>query len=85
MVVVPIISFLLSGWMIGWASAPYNPAWAAANPRRSALMSLAGPAANLLLVFLAAICIHVGMAFQFFEAPAQVKFAVNLLLSLIHI
>jgi Zn-dependent protease len=75
MVVVPIISYLLSGWMIGWASAPYNPAWAAANPRRSAVMSLAGPAANLLLVLVAAICIRVGMAFQFFDAPAQVNFS----------
>ena len=24
MVVVPILSFLLGGWMIGWASAPYD-------------------------------------------------------------
>jgi hypothetical protein len=70
MVVVPIISFFLSGWMIGWASAPFNPARAAANPRRSALMSLAGPAANLLLVLAAALCIRMGMAFHFLMPPA---------------
>lgn len=75
MVVVPILSYLLGGWMIGWASAPYDPAWAVANPRRSALVSLAGPAANLTLVLIAAICIRAGMAFHFFEAPAEVNFS----------
>ena len=75
MVVVPIISYLLGGWMIGWASAPYNPRWAAAHPRRSGLMSLAGPAANVLLVLFAAFCIRLGMAFHFFEAPGHVNFS----------
>src|ERR1700738_4309900 len=42
MVVVPIVSFLLGGWMIGWASAPYDPNWQRQYPRRSALMGLAG-------------------------------------------
>jgi len=32
MVVVPIVSYLLGGWMIGWASAPYDPEWAGRNP-----------------------------------------------------
>ena len=27
-VVVPLLSFALSGWMIGWASTPYDPRWA---------------------------------------------------------
>jgi Zn-dependent protease len=49
MVLIPIISFLLNGWMIGWASVPLNPEWARRYPRRAALMALAGPAANLLL------------------------------------
>jgi hypothetical protein len=44
MVVVPIISYLIGGWMIGWASAPYDPRWANQYPRRAALMALAGPA-----------------------------------------
>ncbi len=69
MVVVPIISYLMGGWMIGWASAPYDPRWAAANPRKSALMSLAGPAANLILVIIAAILIRGGIAFHVFESP----------------
>lgn len=57
MVIVPILSFLYPllvgqpghGWMIGWASVPVNRQWAVNHPRRAALMSLAGPAANLLL------------------------------------
>ena len=43
MVVVPIVSFLLGGWMIGWASAPFDPNWQRQYPRRSAWMALAGP------------------------------------------
>ena len=46
MVVVPLISYIAGGWMIGWASTPYNPEWARQHPRRAAAMSFAGPAAN---------------------------------------
>ena len=61
MVVVPLVSFLLGGWMIGWASVPFNPRWAYENPQASAKMSAAGPAANLLLVLVAALLIRLGM------------------------
>jgi hypothetical protein len=27
MILVPILSFLTGGWMVGWASAPYDPFW----------------------------------------------------------
>ena len=50
---IPLISALLTGWPMGFASAPYDPAWARRHPRRAAWMALAGPAANLLLVALA--------------------------------
>ena len=50
MVLVPLISFAMSHWMMGWASAPYDPLWAHRYPKRAALMAAAGPAANLLLV-----------------------------------
>jgi Zn-dependent protease len=53
MVVIPILSFLFYGWMVGWASVPLNPEWARQHPRRSALMAHAGPSANLLLALLA--------------------------------
>jgi Zn-dependent protease len=50
LVVLPIITALVSGWPMGFASAPYDPQWAQRHPTRAALMSLAGPAANLALV-----------------------------------
>ncbi len=73
-IVVPIISYIWGGWMIGWASAPYSPTWAIRYPKRSAMMALAGPSANLILVIVAAILIRVGMAFDVFYAPATVGF-----------
>ncbi len=42
MVIVPIVSFILGGWMIGWASAPYDPYWADSNRRKAALMGYGG-------------------------------------------
>jgi len=74
-VVVPIISYALSGFPIGWASAPYDPRWAFAHPKRAAWMALAGPAGNLLLVLVAALLIRVGLAAGVFVPPAQIGFA----------
>jgi Zn-dependent protease len=70
-ILVPIASFLLQGggWMIGWASAPYDPSWADRFPKRAALMAAAGPLANFLLVILAAVGIRVGMSMGYFDAP----------------
>jgi Zn-dependent protease len=69
MVVVPLLALVTGGAMIGWASAPYDPLWQERHPRRAALMSLAGPGANLALVLLAALIIHVGLITGIFRAP----------------
>lgn len=74
-VVVPVLSFLAGGWMIGWASAPYDPMWARNYPRRSALMSLAGPLANLAVVVVAGLAIRLGMAADLFYAPESINFS----------
>ncbi len=71
MVVMPLISFAAGGWLIGWASAPFNPEWARRNPRHAALMALAGPGANLLLAIGAAWLIRLGFEWQWFDAPAH--------------
>jgi Zn-dependent protease len=71
-VIVPVLSYLWMGWMVGWASTPYDPAWAYAHPRRAAWMSLAGPASNLLLVLLAGISIRLGIAAELLYAPASI-------------
>jgi Zn-dependent protease len=73
MVVVPILSFALGGWMIGWASAPFDPEWQRRYPRRSAWMALAGPAANFTLMILAGIAIRVGVALGYFRAPEFIQ------------
>jgi Zn-dependent protease len=73
-VIMPIISYLFAGWMIGWASSPYDPYWARHNRRSAALMALAGPAANLILVVLAGLSIRAGMLLGVFHAPESVTF-----------
>jgi Zn-dependent protease len=74
MVVFPIISSFLFGWPFGYASAPYDPFWAARHPRRAAWMALAGPASNLLLVLVASVCIRLGILAGWFAAPETVNF-----------
>ena len=74
MVILPLISVLISGWPFGYASAPYNPDWALRYPKRAALMSLAGPTANLLLVVIAGILIRVFYMTGMFTPPQSIGF-----------
>src|SRR5690349_10920884 len=39
MVIVPLLSYFMGGWMMGWASAPYDPVWANRYPKRAGLMA----------------------------------------------
>jgi Zn-dependent protease len=73
-IIVPIASYLLSGWMMGWASAPYDPFWQQRHPRRAALMALAGPLGNLSLVLVATLAIHTGILAGVFAAPVRASF-----------
>ncbi|HEY5656419.1 MAG TPA: site-2 protease family protein [Myxococcota bacterium] len=75
MVVLPVLSLLLSGWPFGFASAPYDARWARSHPDRAAWMSLAGPAANLGLILLAALLIRAGIQLDVLTPPHQVSFA----------
>jgi Zn-dependent protease len=75
MVVLPLISVVVSGWPLGFASAPYDTDWARRHPDRAGWMALAGPAANLTLVLLAALAINVGLWAGVFTAPDQIGFA----------
>lgn len=76
MVILPLLSAVTLGWPIGYASAPYDANWARKYPQRAALMALAGPAANLALVFLALAVLRGGAMLEIFHAPAQVSFGV---------
>jgi Zn-dependent protease len=74
MLLVPLITFATRGWMMGWASAPYDPLWAHRYPKRAALMALAGPAGNLILVLTSGLLIRLGMAFGIFYPPDRISF-----------
>lgn len=74
MIVFPILSYVMGGWMMGWASAPYDPKWAQQHPRRAAWMAIAGPAANFSLAILAGIVIHIGIWTGLFTYPETTGF-----------
>ncbi len=72
--IVPILSYAMGGWMIGWGSAPYNPYWRDRHPHRAAWMALAGPAANLLLVLASVVAIRVGILAGALAEPRFARF-----------
>jgi Zn-dependent protease len=74
MVIMPWLSFLTGGWMMGWASAPYNPHWARAYPKRAAWMALAGPGANFAIVLITFVLIQVGRASGILRLSGQYGF-----------
>ena len=72
MLLVPLVTAMTQGWAMGWASAPYDPYWAARHPRRAALMAAAGPAGNFAIAILALIIMKVGLMSGWFVAPPRV-------------
>ena len=74
MVIFPLLTYATSHWMMGWASAPYDPSWSLRYPRRAAWMSLAGPGANFALAILAGILIHIGIWTGIFGYPESASF-----------
>jgi Zn-dependent protease len=62
-VVVPLATFLLTGFLFGWARPVPVNSRNLRHPRRDmALVALAGPGANLLMAVLWGLAIHVGLA-----------------------
>ncbi len=74
MIVVPIITFFLNGWMMGWAWIPMDPIWSQRDPRKAAWVSMAGPAANLVLAILAGIVIRILTWLGPFYPPDAITF-----------
>ena len=60
-VLIPFLTYFSMHWMMGWASAPYDPDWEDRHPRRAALMAAAGPVANLLLALIGFIALRFGL------------------------
>ncbi|MEO1083237.1 MAG: site-2 protease family protein [Acidobacteriota bacterium] len=69
-IVLPLLTYGMMGWMMGWASAPYDPLWADRHPRRAAWMALAGPVSNLLVAVVAGVALWFGLARGLFDPPA---------------
>jgi Zn-dependent protease len=67
MVLVPLLSYLQLHWMVGFASVPFNADWGRKNPTKQALMSLAGPMANLLLAAVALAALRTLLAVNVFQ------------------
>lgn len=74
-VLVPLLTFFMSGWMMGWASAPYDPFWADRYPKRAALMALAGPLSNLLIAVLVAVALRWGLTTGALLPPESLGFS----------
>ena len=70
-VLVPILTYFAGSthWMMGWASAPYDPRWEERNPLRAAAMSAAGPAANFLLFAIAFAVLRFGLQAGVWTVP----------------
>ena len=73
-VIVPLLTFVSSGWMMGWASTPYDPEWGRRNPRRLAAMSAAGPMGNLLIAALSFAVMKSLLTTGSLVAPHQINF-----------
>jgi len=74
MLILPLLTAVTQGWAIGWASAPYDPHWAARHPRRAAWMAAAGPAGNLLIALASFAVLKVGLLSGWFVAPPFANF-----------
>jgi Zn-dependent protease len=74
MLVLPLITSFTQGWAIGWASAPYDPDWAARYPKRAAVMAAAGPFGNFLIAIAAFAILRAGLASGWFAPPERVSF-----------
>lgn len=68
-VVVPLLTYFRFGWLMGWASAPYDPHWGARHPERAAIMAAAGPASNAVLAALGFVGLRVGLATGYWVHP----------------
>ena len=72
--VIPLLTFFSSGWMMGWASTPFDPEWGRRHPGRQAAMSAAGPAGNLLIAVLTFITLKLLLAAGVLVAPHHINF-----------
>ena len=71
LIFIPILTYLQVGWMMGWASVPYDPTWGNRNPLRKAIMSAAGPAANFMLATMGWVALRAMLASHIVSVAAR--------------
>ncbi len=64
LILIPILTYIQVGWMMGWASVPYDPEWSKRKPLANVLMSAAGPVANFSLCALAWLTLRMLFAYR---------------------
>lgn len=69
--VFPLVTYFYMGWMMGWASAPYDPFWEDRHPKRAAVMAAAGPLSNLLLALLGFSVLKLGLHSGWWVQPPR--------------
>ena len=72
--VVPLLTFFTSGFMMGWASTPFDPEWGRRHPKRLAAMSAAGPGGNLLIATVAFVALKTLLATGTVVPPIKARF-----------
>lgn len=80
-IIVPLLTYWQSHWMMGWASAPYDPAWEDRHPHRAAAMSAAGPAANFVLFAVAFAILRSGLRGGIWMVPPDGSIALDRLVA----
>ncbi len=78
-VVVPLLTFFQSqgSYMMGWASAPYDPSWGRRHPGRASLMAAAGPAANLVLAAIGFVGLRLGLSAELWTFAPEGLFRID--------
>lgn len=81
--IVPLVLFLLGGFVIGWAKpVPYDPSRLNNKRWGPAIVAIAGPAANLVLVIVFALILRLGIPAGILNAPAASLMSLVVLLNL---
>jgi Zn-dependent protease len=89
-IIVPAVSYLLGGFIIGWAKpVPYNPYNFNKKRFGEIWVALAGPLSNILLAVIFGVCIRVGIAFSLvsasFVSVASTVVLINLVLAIFNL
>ena len=85
MVIIPLLSFVFTQSMMGWASAPYDPHWQRRYPHRAARMAMAGPAANFALMLIAGVILRMNYTHGWLPSDPSIKSGAGLALELVEI